>query len=77
MSSARRFASAGIAFAALGIFLGTPAVAAPLKAAIAILPLAPLLRGARASDPFQAAWWSSIALNLLVAFWMIALALPG
>ena len=32
-----------------------------------------LLIGARAEDPFRAAWWSSIALNLLVALWMLAM----
>ena len=38
-------------------------------------PLLPLLAGARAEDPFRAAWWSSIAINTLIAFWMVALVL--
>ncbi len=69
-NSARRFASAGIAFAALGIFLYTPDVAIPAKAAAAALPLLPLLIGARAPDPLRSAWWSSMALNLLILAWM-------
>ncbi len=73
MGSARRFASAGIAFAAFGIFLWTPWVSVPAKAVVAITPLLPLLAGARSEDPFRAAWWSSIALNLLVALWMLAM----
>ena len=73
MGSARRFASAGIAFAAFGVFLWTPWVSVPAKAFVAITPLLPLLAGARSEDPFRAAWWSSIALNLLVALWMLAM----
>lgn len=73
MRSARRFASAGIAFAAFGVFLWTPWVSMPARAGVAIVPLVPLLIGARAEDPFRAAWWSSIALNLLVALWMLAM----
>lgn len=73
MASARRFSSAGIAFAAFGVFLWTPGVSIPVKAAVAIIPLLPLLAGARARDPFAAAWWSSIALNLLVALWILAI----
>ncbi|MGB5696602.1 MAG: prenyltransferase [Polyangiales bacterium] len=75
MRSARRFASAGIAFAAFGVFLWTPWVSMPARAAVAIAPLLPLLAGARAEDPFRAAWWSSIAINTLIAFWMAALVL--
>jgi len=75
MRSARRFASAGIAFAALAIFLWTPSVPIPAKAGVAIVPLLPLLAGARAVDPFRAAWWSSIALNLLVGLWVLAMLL--
>ncbi|MDH4283540.1 MAG: prenyltransferase [Myxococcales bacterium] len=75
MRSARRFASAGIAFAAFGVFLWTPWVSMPARAAVAIAPLLPLLAGARAEDPFRAAWWSSIAINTLIAFWMVALVL--
>lgn len=75
MRSARRFASAGIAFAAFGVFLWTPWVSMPARAGVAIVPLVPLLIGARAEDPFRAAWWSSIALNLLVALWMLAMIL--
>jgi len=73
MASARRFASAGIAFAAFGIFLWTPSVSIPVKAAVAIVPLGPLLAGARMEDPLEAAAWSSVALNLLVGLWMIAM----
>jgi len=75
MASARRFASAGIAFAAFGIFLWTPDVSIPAKAAVAIVPLVPLLDGARTEDPLRAAAWSSVALNLLVALWMLAILL--
>lgn len=75
MASARRFASAGIAFAAFGIFLWTPDVSIPAKAALAIVPLVPLLAGARTEDPLRAAAWSSVALNLLVALWMLAILL--
>ena len=73
--SARRFASAGIAFAAFAIFLWTPAVSLSARAAVAAVPMAPLLLGARAEDPFRAAWWSSIALNALIALWMLAMLL--
>jgi 1,4-dihydroxy-2-naphthoate octaprenyltransferase len=75
MQSARRFASAGIAFAAFAIFLWTPSVSVPVKAAVAIAPLLPLLAAARSAEPFRAAWWSSIALNLLVGLWMLAMLL--
>jgi 1,4-dihydroxy-2-naphthoate octaprenyltransferase len=75
MRSARRFASAGIAFAAFGVFLWTPWVSVPARAVVAIGPLLPLLAGARSEDPFRAAWWSSIALNLLVMLWMLAMIL--
>lgn len=75
MRSARRFTSAGIAFASFGVFLWTPWVSVPAKALVAIAPLVPLLAGARADDPFRAAWWSSIALNILVALWMMAMVL--
>ncbi|MBT8469096.1 MAG: prenyltransferase [Myxococcales bacterium] len=77
MRSARRFASAGIAFAALAIFLWTPSVPIPAKAALSVAPLLPLLAGARAVEPFRAAWWSSIALNLLVGFWVLAMLLAA
>ncbi len=73
--SARRFASAGIAFAAFGVFLFTPLVSVPVKAVASIVPLVPLLAGARTADPFRAAWWSSVALNLLLALWMAAMLL--
>jgi 1,4-dihydroxy-2-naphthoate polyprenyltransferase len=73
--SARRFASAGIAFAAFAVFLWTPWVSVPAKAVVAILPLLPLLVGARARDPLRAAWWSSLALNLLLALWMLTMIL--
>lgn len=77
MPSARRFASAGIGFAALAIFVWTPSVSIPAKAGVAIAPILPLLAGARALDPFRAAWWSSIALNLLVGLWMLAMLLTA
>jgi 1,4-dihydroxy-2-naphthoate octaprenyltransferase len=73
MASARRFASAGIAFAAFAIFLWTPGIAVTIKAFVSIVPLLPLLIGARAENPFRAAWWSSVALNLLLALWIIML----
>ena len=73
VASARRFASAGIAFASLGAFVYTPGLAIPVKAAVAAIPLMPLLVGARAKDPLAAAWWSSVALNLFVTLWMLAL----
>ncbi len=76
MQSARRFASAGIAFAALAVLLWTPSVSVPVKAGVSIAPLLPLLAGARATEPLRAALWSSIALNLLVGLWMLAMLLP-
>ena len=75
MASARRFASAGIAFAAFGVFFCTPGIPLPAKALVAIAPLLPLLVGARSDDPLRAAWWSSIALNSLVALWIAAMLL--
>ena len=77
MGSARRFASAGIAFAAFAVFFWTPSVPIPTKAAVAIAPLGPLLVGARLRDPLSAALWSSASLNLLIALWMAALLLAG
>jgi 1,4-dihydroxy-2-naphthoate octaprenyltransferase len=71
--SARRFASAGIAFAALGVFLWTPGVSVPAKAVSAIVALVPLLLGARAEDPCRAAFWSSVALNLLLSLWIVCM----
>lgn len=76
MQSARHFASAGIAFAALAVLLWTPSVSVPVKTGVSIAPLLPLLAGARATEPLHAALWSSIALNLLVALWMLAMLLP-
>jgi len=73
--SARRFVSGGIAFAAFAVFLWTPWVSLPAKAVAAIAPLLPLLVGARAADPFRAAWWSGIALNSLLALWMLTMVL--
>lgn len=73
--AARRFASAGIAFACFIVFFATPGIASPLRAAATIPPLVPLLIGARAESPFRAAWWSSVALNLLVALWMVVMVL--
>jgi 1,4-dihydroxy-2-naphthoate octaprenyltransferase len=77
MASARRFASAAIAFTALGVFLWTPSVRIPTKAAVAIIPLLPLLAGARMADGFRAALWSSIALSLLVGLWVLAMLLAA
>lgn len=73
MASARRFASAGIAFAAFAVFFFTPGIPLPAKALVSIAPLLPLLVGARSDDPLRAAWWSSIALNSLVALWIAAM----
>ena len=75
MLSARRFASAGIAFGAFAVFFFTPGIPVPEKAVVAIVPLVPLLIGARARDPLRAAGWSSLALNLLVGLWIVAMAL--
>ena len=75
MQPARRFASAGIAFAAFGVFLWTPSVSMSAKAVVAAAALLPLLPGARTEDPFRAACWSSIAINLLVTLWMLAMVL--
>ena len=75
VTSARRVASAGIAFAAFGVFLWTPSVSMVARAALSIVPLFPLLLGARAKDPLQAAVWSSVALNTLVVLWMLAMVL--
>jgi 1,4-dihydroxy-2-naphthoate octaprenyltransferase len=75
MSSARRFASTGIAFAAFAVFLWTPSISMAARAAVTIVPLIPLLIGDRAQDPLRAAWWSSIALNSLLALWMLAMVL--
>ena len=74
-ASARRFASAGIAFAAFAVFLWTPEIPIPVKAGVAIIPLAPLLIGARSDDPLRAAAWSSLALNLLVGLWIAVMVL--
>lgn len=74
LASARRFASAGIAFASFAVFLWTPSVSVPARAFVSVAPLVPLLAGARATDPYRAAWWSSIALNLLLALWIAAMA---
>lgn len=73
VASARRFASAGIAFAALGVFAYTPGISLPVKAVVSITPMIPLLVAARARDAFRAAWWSSVAVNLLVVLWVVAM----
>ena len=75
VASARRFASAGIAFAAFAVFWWTPSVSMTARAVMSIAPLIPLLTGARAADPLRAAVWSSVALNLLIALWMLAMLL--
>ena len=74
MLSARRFASAGIAFGSFAVFFFTPGISVPEKAVVAIVPLLPLLIGARSQDPLRAAAWSSLALNLLVGLWIVAMA---
>lgn len=73
VGSARRFASGGIAFAAFAVFFWTPGVSIPARAVMAFFPLAPLLVGSRATDPLRAAAWSSLALNLLIALWMLSM----
>jgi len=73
MTSARRFASAGIAFASFAVFLWTPSISVPARAVVSMAPLLPLLVSARSTDPYQAAWWSSIALHTLVGLWIIAM----
>lgn len=73
MTSARRFASAGIAFASFAIFLWTPSVSMPARAVTCVAPLLFLLVGARSSDPFRAALWSSVALQVLLALWMLTM----
>ncbi len=77
VAHARRVASAGIAFAAFGVFLWTPAVPVGVRALVGIAPLVPLLIGARARDPFRAAWWASGALNLLIVLWIVTLGLSA
>ncbi|MDH3727232.1 MAG: prenyltransferase [Myxococcales bacterium] len=72
---ARRAASAGIAFAAFGVFLWTPLVPVGTRTLVGIMPLVPLLIGARAEDPFRAAWWASIALNVLLVSWILVMGL--
>ena len=74
---ARRAASAGIAFAAFGIFLWTPAVSVGTRALVGTVPLVPLLIGARAQNLFRAAWWASGALNVLIVLWIVALGLSA
>lgn len=75
VASARRFASAGIAFAAFAVFWWTPSVSMTARAVVSVAPLIPLLIGARAVEPVRAAVWSSVALNLLIALWMLAMLL--
>jgi len=74
MASARRFASAGIAFASFAVFVWTPSVSMPARAVACIVPLLPLLAGARSDDAYGAAWWSSVALNGLVMLWIAVMA---
>ncbi len=73
VTHARRVASAGIAFAAFGVFLWTPLVPVATRAFAGIAPLVPLLIGARAQEPFRAAWWANIALNLVFVSWLAAM----
>ncbi len=75
VASARRFASAGIAFAAFAVFLCTPMVSLPARASIAAASMLPLLVSSRAKDPFRAAWWASAALHGLLVLWMLAMLL--
>jgi len=77
VAHARRAASAGIAFAAFGIFLGTPLVPVGTRAIVGIAPLFPLLVAARAQDLFRAAWWASGALYVLMVLWIAALVLSA
>lgn len=74
-ASARRFASAGIAFASFAVFLWTPSVSMPARTAVCIVPLLPLLGGAKCADPYRAAWWSSLALQSLLALWLLSMLL--
>ncbi len=74
---ARRAASAGIAFAAFGIFLWTPLVPIGTRVLIGIMAFVPLLLGARARDPFRAAAWASGALNVLLVSWIVAMVLSA
>jgi 1,4-dihydroxy-2-naphthoate octaprenyltransferase len=71
--SARRFASAGIAFASFIVFLWTPSVSMPARATVSIAPLIPLLAAARSTDLYRAAWWSSLALQVLVVLWALVM----
>jgi len=73
VSHARRAASAGIAFAAFGVFLWTPDTPPAIRASIGVAPLVPLLAGARARSPLSAAWWASLALQSLLVLWCVAL----
>lgn len=73
VAQARRAASAGIAFAAFGVFLWTPVVTVEARALIGIVPLFPLLVAARAQDPFRSAWWANGALQVLLILWIAAL----
>lgn len=77
VTHARRVASAGIAFAAFGVFLWTPLVPVGPRALAGIAPLVPLLIGARAQDPFRAAWWANGALNVLLVSWIAAMVLSA
>ena len=77
MTHARRAASAGIAFAAFGVFLWTPLLPMETRALVGIAPLVPLLIGARAKEPLRAASWASGALQLLLVAWIAAMVLSA
>ncbi|MGD8317315.1 MAG: prenyltransferase [Myxococcales bacterium] len=72
-ASARRFASAGIAFASFAVFFWTPGLSTTARAAVCIAPLLPLLAGAKSDDAYTAVCWSSLALQGLLALWMLAM----
>lgn len=72
---ARRAASAGIAFAAFGVFLWTPSVPVGTRALVGIAPFLPLLIGTRTQDALRTAWWASVALYALLVLWIAALVL--
>lgn len=72
-ASARRFASAGIAFASFAVFFWTPGLGTTARAAVCIAPLLPLLVGAKRDDAYAAVWWSSLSLQALLVLWMLAM----
>lgn len=77
LGHARRVASAGIAFASLGIFMGTPGVRIAARAVVAIVPLFFLLVSARARSVVVAAVSAGAALQLLIVGWIAAIVLSA